>query len=79
MLRVNFWERWAISSVPNSSDELIFEKRRAFLGQKYGHKAGVETDKTQVFVILSSFCDLVHAQGEVHLFAKRSERAQNHK
>ena len=70
MLRVNFWERWAISSVPNSSDELIFEKRRAFLGQKYGHKAGVETDKTQVFVILSSFCDLVQVQSVVDLFAK---------
>ena len=33
--------------------------------------------QTQVFVILSSFCDLVHFQSVVHMFAKRLNIALN--
>ena len=47
---------------------------------------GCKDGRNEVFVILSSFCDLVHIQSVVDLFAKqlyngveRSEHAQNHK
>ena len=53
-------------SVPNSSDELIFVKRLAFLSKN----TGATTGETQVFVILSSFCDLVQFHSVVDLFAK---------
>ena len=33
--------------------------------------------ETQVFVILLSFCDLVHFQSVVHVFAKRLNIALN--
>ena len=70
-------------SVPNSSDRLIFVKRRALFGQKYGRSTGAKMGKTQVFVILSSCCDLLHAESVVDLFAKKlnnaHECAQNHK
>ena len=38
---------------------------------------GEKTGKTQVVVILSSFCDLVYFQSVVHLFAKRLNNALN--
>ena len=60
-------------SGPNSSDRLIFVKRRALFGQKYER-----TDRqNSSFVILSSFCGLVHAQSIVDLFAKLLNNAQN--
>ena len=60
-------------SVPNSSDKLIFVKRRALFGQKYERTDGQNSS----FVILSSFCGLVHAQSIVDLFAKLLNNAQN--
>ena len=57
---------------------LIFVKNGHFFDKNMGAKMG----KTQVLVILSSFCDLVHAESVVDLFAKQlnnaRERAQNH-
>ena len=80
---MNLYQHENICSVPNSSGGLIFVKRRAFFGQKYGRWTGAKTGKTQVLVILSSFCDLVHAESVVDLFAKQlnnaHERAQNNK
>ena len=74
---------FTICSVPNSSDELIFVKIRAKDGHFLDKNTGAKTGKTQVLVILSSFCDLVHAESVVDLFAKQlnnaHERAQNHK
>ena len=61
------------ASVPNSSDKLIFVKRRALFGQKYERTDGQNSS----FVILSSFCGLVHAQSIVDLFAKLLNNAQN--
>ena len=70
---------FTLYSVPNSSDGLIFVKDGHFFDKNTGAKMG----KTQVLVILSSFCDLVHAESVVDLFAKQlnnaRERAQNHK
>ena len=43
-------------SVPNSSDRLIFVKRRAKNGRFLDKNTGAKTGKTQVLVILSSFC-----------------------
>ena len=63
-------DKYNYSSVPNSSDGLIFKntgERRALLQQKYGRQTG----ETQVFVILSPFCDLVHVHSVVDLFAKQ--------
>ena len=53
-------------SVPNSSYGLIFVK----IWAKYGHFFGKNTGKTHFFVILSSFCDLVHIQKVVNWFVK---------
>ena len=38
---------------------------------------GAKTGKTQVLVILSSFCDLVHAESVVDLFVKQLNNALN--
>ena len=74
------------SSVPNSSDGLIFVKIRAKDGRFFNKNMGVRRAqrraKLKVIVILSSFCDLVHAESVVDLFAKQlnnaRECAQNH-
>ena len=66
-----------IFSVPNSSDRLIFVKIRAKDGRYFSKNTGEKTGKTQVFVILSSFCDLVHFQSVVHVFTKRLNIALN--
>ena len=62
----------------NSSNRLIFIRLRA----KYGYFFGGNTGKIQVFVILPSFCDLVHVQSVKDLFAKQlnnaSKPALNH-
>ena len=47
--------------------------RRAFYWQTYG----VRRAKQRVFVILSSFCDLMHIQSVVDLFAKQLYNALN--
>ena len=57
--------------MPNSSNRLIFVKLRA----KYGNFFGENTGKIQVFVILPSFCDLVHVQSVKDLFAKQLNNA----
>ena len=58
-------------------------KIRQFFGQKYERYTSENTGKAQVFVILSSFCDLVHAESVVDLFAKQLNNARecalNHK
>ena len=51
---------FAKPSVPNSSNGLMFVKRRAKRRAKF-----------KFFVILSSFCDLVHVQSVVDLLAKQ--------
>ena len=65
-----------VHSVPNSSYGLIFVKRRALFGQKYGRKTGAKSGKTQVLAILSSICDLVQAESVVDLFAKHLNNAR---
>ena len=63
---------------------------RALFWQKYGRYTGENTGKIQVFVILSSFCDLVHVQSVIDLFdssitvtrwtcTKSPKYGQNHK
>ena len=62
------------SSVPNSSDGLIFVKIRAKDGRFFNKNMGVRRAqrraKLKVIVILSSFCDLAQVQSVVDLFAK---------
>ena len=74
------------SSVPNSSDGLIFVKRRAKEGLFFFKNTGVRRAQRRAKIKFLWFCDLVHIQSVVDLFAKqlyngveRSERAQNHK
>ena len=65
--------------MPNSSYGLIFVKNtgeiRALFWQKYRRYTGENTGKIQVFVILSSFGDLVHVQRVIDLFAKQINNA----
>ena len=53
------------SSVPNSKYGLIFVKLRTKNGHFFGKNMG------KVYEIMLSFCDLVHAQSGIDLFAKK--------
>ena len=62
-------------SVPNSSYGLIFVKNMGTFWAKIRRYTAENTGKIQVFVILSSFCDLVHIQRVIDLFAKQINNA----
>ena len=53
-----------MGSVPNPSDGLSLVKSWANDRRNFGKNMGKKQGKTQVFVILSSFCDLAPLDGE---------------
>jgi len=63
--------------VTNSSYGLIFVKIRAKYGRIFSKNTGENTGKIHVVVILSSFCDLVHVQSVIDLFANQLNNAFN--
>ena len=65
-----------ISSVTNSSSGLIFVKIRAQSGRLFSRNPGeIRTEIRAKILWLSPFCDLVHIQSVIELFAKRQNNA----
>ena len=67
--------------MPNSSYGLIFVKILAKYGHFFRKNTGIIRAKIRAefnfFLILSSFCDVVHVQSVIDLFAKQLNYALN--